>query len=316
MSVQDICDGQEAVFRATSKVTYLRRKVNHYKGYGQHASAEREEPLAAAAEKVCQIPKRLAVDLDEHTALFMPARVGGHTACKIVGVPKPASTSAGATAATEAGIPGSTILVDGGTAKVKAIIDATVLTALRTAAGSALATQMWHPVKSFERGRPLRLVIFGGGRQAFYHAWMLYQVYQTAEGSEIGRIDFVTRRPLAQTALPQLAKETNAGQPRQGDPHDVVRIGDLVAQGVTSDNEEAVADLLGQADVICCCTPSTEPLFRLRDINRGTHVNLVGSCECRRDARVSSRHDLPRAQPHRPCPITLVLVRQASHARS
>lgn len=283
MDASDICDGQAKVFRAIYEKNLRRRQIEVQKQMGNLEEAGRMEASAAAMAPRLQIPQRLAVDMKKHTALFMPSRVGQDTACKIVGVPKPAaaSTAGRGSSAAEAGIPGSTILLDAQTAKVKAIVDSTALTALRTAAGSVLATQVSHPVRSWERGEDLRVVIFGGGRQAYYHAWMLHQIYAESEAGypQLEHLAFVTRRPLAQTALPQLAREMPEGQPREGDPEDVVRIDDLVAEGVTSDDEAAIARLVREADVICCCTPSTEPLFRYKDVKRGAQINLVGSCK-------------------------------------
>ncbi|PWN26849.1 NAD(P)-binding protein [Jaminaea rosea] len=213
-------------------------------------------------------PQRLALTLDSHTALFMPARFGSSTACKIVGVP---SASASPSIA-QAGIPGSTILLDGQTAKVKAIVDSTILTALRTAAGSVLATQLFLPAG--ERGPQggYKVVVFGGGRQAFAHAWLLDQVY----GGEVGtQVTFVTRKMMNKTELPAIAREF-PGVNEEPEPGSVY-VGTHPAKGVTSDDKEAIASLVSEADIVCCCTPSTEPLFRFEDLKRGAHVNMVGS---------------------------------------
>lgn len=294
MSAQTICKGQENVFLSIWQLTQQRDFVERYRRMGKDSVVDHGMPFVQRYTAECQNPQRLAVDMKDHTALFMPARLGEHTACKIVGVPKPAGTSAagGGGAIAEAGIPGSTVLLDPLTAKVKAIVDSSVLTALRTAAGSAIATRHTHPVDSLERKEALHLVIFGGGRQAFYHAWMLQRVYQLPKRPklpQIGYITFVTRKPLAQTALPQLARETQEGQPRAGDPDGMVRIGDIVAEGVTSSDETAVARLVGQANIVCCCTPSTKPLFRFADLKKGAHVNLVGSCKWAARARNAAR---------------------------
>jgi ornithine cyclodeaminase/alanine dehydrogenase-like protein (mu-crystallin family) len=60
--------------------------------------------------------------------LFMPARNAdaGGTACKIVSVP---------TAGGEDGLPGSTIIMDEESGKVRAVVNARKLTALRNACG-------------------------------------------------------------------------------------------------------------------------------------------------------------------------------------
>lgn len=75
--------------------------------------------------KKLQLPLRHQLMSPEQTMLFMPARVTGTTSCKIVSVPR-----AGAE-----GLPGSTIMMDEKSGKVKAIMNARRLTALRNAAG-------------------------------------------------------------------------------------------------------------------------------------------------------------------------------------
>ena len=64
-----------------------------------------------------------------HTALFMPSRVPDlGTAIKVVSVPSLPET--------RQGLPSSTLVLDEVTGCVKALVNATALTALRTAAGA------------------------------------------------------------------------------------------------------------------------------------------------------------------------------------
>ena len=73
-----------------------------------------------------QTPQRLVVQSDKATTLVMPARVAGTgTACKIVSVPKGGSTS---------GLPATTLVLDE-EGKVRGIVNARKLTALRNACG-------------------------------------------------------------------------------------------------------------------------------------------------------------------------------------
>lgn len=77
----------------------------------------------------CEMPHRSSVSMPRHTALFMPCRARGiGTAIKVVCVPT--------TADDENGLQASTVLLDETTGRVKAMIDANALTALRTAAGT------------------------------------------------------------------------------------------------------------------------------------------------------------------------------------
>jgi ornithine cyclodeaminase/alanine dehydrogenase-like protein (mu-crystallin family) len=75
-----------------------------------------------------QTPQRHVLTSENATTLFMPARVAqaGGTACKIVSVPKESG---------DEGLPASTIVMDENTGKIKALINARKLTALRNACG-------------------------------------------------------------------------------------------------------------------------------------------------------------------------------------
>jgi ornithine cyclodeaminase/alanine dehydrogenase-like protein (mu-crystallin family) len=90
------------------------------------------------------MPPRLSIQTNNHTVLFMPARIGsfgdtsqgpspsnptgGDTAIKIVSVPSSKGDSRG--------LPGTTLVLDEKTGGVKAVVNARKLTALRNAAGS------------------------------------------------------------------------------------------------------------------------------------------------------------------------------------
>lgn len=73
-------------------------------------------------------PHRTKISMPEHTALFMPGRVPAMgTAIKIVSVPSTRSD----------GLPATNIVLDEETGTVSAMMNATRLTALRTAAGAS-----------------------------------------------------------------------------------------------------------------------------------------------------------------------------------
>lgn len=75
-------------------------------------------------------PQRLAIDMPQHRALFMPARIASiGTAIKVVSVPLNSGDARG--------IPASTLVIDEKTGATKALINARSLTALRTAAGTS-----------------------------------------------------------------------------------------------------------------------------------------------------------------------------------
>ncbi|EAU83505.1 hypothetical protein CC1G_04761 [Coprinopsis cinerea okayama7 len=134
-----------------------------------------------------QTPHRLNIAMENHTALFMPARfcppssLGDQkdklqsagsdettkssitTSMKIVSVP-------GSQAPREvagAGLPATTVILDERTGSVRAIVNARKLTALRNAAGSLLSSTL---LLSQNRGRlPKHIVAFGAGNQIEAH---------------------------------------------------------------------------------------------------------------------------------------------------
>lgn len=82
-----------------------------------------------SAGKGITSPHRTSIQMSNHNTLFMPSRIEGiGTAIKVVAVP----TSA---VAASRGLPASTIAMDENTGAVKALVNASSLTALRTAAG-------------------------------------------------------------------------------------------------------------------------------------------------------------------------------------
>jgi hypothetical protein len=72
-----------------------------------------------------QLPLRHVLQSPAQSMLFMPGRVNAQTAIKIVSVPKASSD----------GLPGTTLVMDEETGRVRAVINARRLTALRNAAG-------------------------------------------------------------------------------------------------------------------------------------------------------------------------------------
>ncbi len=74
-----------------------------------------------------QTPQRISITSEGSTSLFMPARVDGQgTACKIVSVPKEGGD----------GLPATTIVMDD-YGKVRGVVNARKLTALRNACGES-----------------------------------------------------------------------------------------------------------------------------------------------------------------------------------
>ncbi|GMI49200.1 hypothetical protein TrCOL_g12562 [Triparma columacea] len=137
------------------------------------------------------------------------------------------------------------------TGSVTHVIEGGSLTAIRTAAGVAVAT------KRIMRGRRVRrIVVVGAGRQGREHVRCLLTVYPEANVTIVNRN---LRR--AERLRVEMLEEFKLEEGR-------VKVMELGGEGV----EEAV----GEADVVCLCTNSLEPIFPASWYKADGHVNAVG----------------------------------------
>ena len=118
-----------------------------------------------------------------------------------------------------------------------ALMDGGAVTAIRTAAGSALAARLCA------REDARVLAIIGAGVQARAHARAIPRVRRITEIVVAGR-----------TARSVEAFATDIG----------ARVATTYAEAVAA------------ADIVCCCTHATEPVLRREWLRPGTHVNAVG----------------------------------------
>jgi ornithine cyclodeaminase/alanine dehydrogenase-like protein (mu-crystallin family) len=125
--------------------------------------------------------------------------------------------------------------------QVEAIIDGPALTGIRTAAVSGWATDRLALPDAH------RLVIFGSGPQAYAHLDAMPVV------RDVDHVGIVSRTAVGAERLAEHA----AGR-------------GIEAEATTPD---AVAD----ADLVCCCTSSSQPVFDGRLLPPGTHINAIGS---------------------------------------
>jgi ornithine cyclodeaminase/alanine dehydrogenase-like protein (mu-crystallin family) len=133
---------------------------------------------------------------------------------------------------------GAVLLHDGRTGELVAILNASPVTEIRTAAVSAVAT------RALARSDAERVAILGAGVQARAHAHAMRAVLDDPE------VRIWARRPEAAEEL--------AGE-----------VGATVAPSVD-------AALFG-AEVICTTTAAKEPIVEKRWLARGAHVNAVGA---------------------------------------
>ncbi|KAJ7207979.1 hypothetical protein GGX14DRAFT_499784 [Mycena pura] len=201
-------------------------------------------------------PHRISVPMQNHLALFMPARIAQHgtlcgTSIKVVSVP--------ASSTDHRGLPASTLVLDEETGAAKAIINATNLTALRNAAGSLLSCSLVGP------RAPASVVAFGSGAQIEAHLALHLRAFPS-----IRRCTIVNRSLNDRTL--KLVERISAGFP---EVRTVCLANDAAAPSTTL-NTDLQAALLS-AHLIICATSSTVPLFPSFWVRAGTHIVLVGS---------------------------------------
>lgn len=180
-----------------------------------------------------KMPVRSSLQLDEALLLMMPCY---DSALKAAGV-KLVSVSA------KAGVNAVYELLDPATGIPIARFEANYLTDLRTAATSAVATDM------LARRDVDTLGVFGSGRQAAAHFAVVPRVRQFSRflvcGSGRSDLRGFCRRIKAEHGLDL----------------------ELVSAEACVRN----------SDVLCTCTTAVEPLFDGRWLRPGTHLNLVGA---------------------------------------
>ncbi len=132
---------------------------------------------------------------------------------------------------------GTVTLFDGETGQTRAVLNASAITAIRTAAVSAVATRL------LARSDARTLGILGAGVQARSHLEALRLVR-----------DFADTRIFSPTAAHAEALATESGATAVGTAEEAVR----------------------GADVVVTATSSVEPVLRREWLGAGTHVNVVG----------------------------------------
>lgn len=154
---------------------------------------------------------------------------------------------------------GVVVLFDGASGAVICVADAGEVTAIRTPAASAAATE------ALSRPDAATLTVLGTGRQARGHIDAIARVRRLKRvrvwGRESGRAEAFAVRAARETGLPVEA---------------------------VAEAERAVAD----AAIVCTVTSAADPVLMGRWLAPGTHVNLVGSSgpgQAEADAAVVTR---------------------------
>ncbi|KAF8935675.1 hypothetical protein BGZ47_009805 [Haplosporangium gracile] len=228
--------------------------------------ASQAQAFHAYSANETQTPQRSTLETPYHKTLIMPSRIDTLTSTvKIVSVPKTDSKD---------GLPGVTIVLDNKTGEPRGLVNARLLTAVRTAAGSALATRIiFDSVKEKKEKKALSLVVFGSGAQAKAHIQLLTYILP----DQISRIVICNRTlPRARDLVQELTPECSAKS------IDIsafsITTGESTASAIESESpKDRLKEIVQSAQIICTCTNTTEPLFPGEWARPGTHFNMVGS---------------------------------------
>ena len=200
------------------------------------------DAFVALSSEAVTVPVRLGVAMPEYgaRALFMPVYSPGNEqlAQKVVAI-HPNNPDQGLPF-----IHALVLLFDACEGRPLAVMDGEFITALRTGAGSGLATDL------LARQDARVLAVFGAGAQARTQVRAVCAVRQVEKVLIYGR---------SQENADQFAEEINAEY-----------------EGVDVDPSPVPAALRG-ADVICTATTSLTPVFSDEDVSLGCHINGVGS---------------------------------------
>lgn len=188
----------------------------------------------AAGEAPGTTPPRTGVGVSAGELLLMPAEVGGYVGVKV------ASVGDGSAGPDVPRVQGVAVLMDARTLTPLALADAVALTAVRTAAVSALAVDLLAPAGAS------RVVVLGAGPQAEAHARAVAAVRAVEDLAVVGR-DPSRVGALVERLRPELPA-------RAGSLEDVAR-----------------------ADVVACCTNAAEALFDSSVLRSEAAVVAVGS---------------------------------------
>eukprot|EP00970_Alexandrium_tamarense_P006402 scaffold1094_cov185-Alexandrium_tamarense.AAC.22 len=159
--------------------------------------------------------------------------------------------------------PSTIMLVHPETGEVSSIVAATYLTAARTSAGSAIATELALKDRPrIEEG--LSLVVFGAGLQAEMHIRSIQYLLN------IGRVVIVNRSlERADKLKGELMQSTHDEESKTQTVSDI--------SIVLLSDKEAVQNAVRSADIVATTTNTSTSLFRGEWLKAGCHINAVGS---------------------------------------
>ena len=185
-------------------------------------------------------PLRAHVPLDDGDLLLMPGVRAGGTGASV----KLVTVMPGNAARGRPTVQAIVVWFDSATGEPLALLDGPTVTAMRTGAASGVATRL------LAREDARSLVVIGAGAQA---EW---QVRAVLAVRPIERVTVCTRSAGSREAFAARMRE---------------------ASGIDVTPEADVEAALRTADVVCCATTSSEPVFDAGWLRPGTHVNGIGA---------------------------------------
>jgi ornithine cyclodeaminase len=196
--------------------------------------------------------------------LFKPALLEEALGVKVVAV------RAGNTQLGLPTVPAVILLSDRLTGYPTALIQATYLTALRTAAGSGVATDL------FARRDATVLAVFGAGMQAHAHVEAVLAVRPSVHTVHIINRSAPRAEELVaalKTQYPAVTFVVHATSSSSSSSSS----SSLTPAADAATGAAALSAAIRSAHVLCTTTSSTIPLLHAGDVSPGAHINAVGS---------------------------------------
>jgi ornithine cyclodeaminase/alanine dehydrogenase-like protein (mu-crystallin family) len=199
--------------------------------------------MRATSERQCVLPLRQFMPIPGKPGKLglMPGYLGGDAECFGVKIVSKFERLPGDSHGSHVG---AVMLFDATSGLPVALFEGGALTAIRTAATTAMATDV------LARADSRCLAIFGAGEEAWHHIPALLAVRRFERLIVWGRSVERVRALLDRLTLPS---------------------------GVRAEAAESVKQALAHADVACTVTSAKEPFLRGEWLRPGTHLNLVGS---------------------------------------
>ena len=156
-------------------------------------------------------------------------------------------------------VPASVLLIDRVRGGVVACMGGTFLTAIRTAAGSAVATRL------FARADVEELSLYGAGAQAEQHIVAMLAVRPTIHTVHIINRSIERAQQLSARLQPSYSRVNfHPVSPPSSDPSDAA-------------TAQLLQPIIARSHLICLCTNSATPLLAADWVQADTHINAVGS---------------------------------------